>query len=44
MRINKMKLLKFPSFLTIYKAMQKGLVEVGIAGVTDSKANTYHYM
>lgn len=42
-RIHKMRLLKYPSFLTIYKAMQKGLVEVGIAGVTDSKANTYNY-
>ncbi|TKF29250.1 reverse transcriptase domain-containing protein [Enterovibrio norvegicus] len=43
-RIKRMKLLKYPSFLTIYKAMQKGLVEVGIAGVTDSKANSYNYM
>ncbi|HIF9170079.1 TPA: reverse transcriptase domain-containing protein [Photobacterium damselae] len=43
-RIKDMKLLKYPSFLTIYKAMQKGLVEVGIAGITDSTANTYNYM
>ena len=43
-RIKGMKLLKYPSFLTIYKAMQKGLVEVGIAGITDSTANTYNYM
>lgn len=42
-RINKMKLLKFPSFLTIYKAMQKGLIEVGIAGITHSKTNAYNY-
>lgn len=42
-RVNGMKLLKIPSFLTIYQAMQKGLVEVGISGITDSKANTYNY-
>ncbi|WP_080756447.1 reverse transcriptase domain-containing protein [Aeromonas hydrophila] len=43
-RVNGMKLLKYPSFLTIYKAIRKGLVEVGIAGVTDSRANTYNYI
>lgn len=43
-RINGMKLLKFPSFLTIYKAIQKGLIEVGISGVTDSKSNIYNYI
>lgn len=42
-RVHGMKLLKIPSFLTIYKAMQKGLVEVGISGITDSKTNTYNY-
>ncbi|CAH6950281.1 RNA-dependent DNA polymerase [Vibrio chagasii] len=42
-RIHGMKLLKYPSFLTIYQAMRKGLIEVGIAGVTNSKSNTYNY-
>lgn len=42
-KVHGKKLLKVPSFLTIYKAMQKGLVELGVAGVTDSKANTYNY-
>ena len=42
-RINGMRLLKYPSFLTIYQAMKKGLVEVGIAGITDAKTNSYNY-
>ncbi|MBT0717785.1 RNA-dependent DNA polymerase [Rosenbergiella epipactidis] len=42
-KINKMRLLKFPSFTIIYKAMQKGLIEKGILGITDSKSDSYDY-
>jgi len=42
-RVKGMRLLKHPSFLTMFKAMQRGLVEVGITGVTDPNANAYNY-
>lgn len=37
------KLLVIPSFMTIYHAMKKGLVELGVAGITDPMADTYDY-
>lgn len=42
-KVHGKRLLKYPSFLTIYQAMQKGLVEEGISGITDAKANSYNY-
>jgi len=42
-KVHGKRLLKYPSFLTIYQAMKKGLVEEGISGITDSNANTYNY-
>lgn len=42
-KVNGKRLLKFPSFLTIYRAMQKGLVEEGISGITDTNVNSYNY-
>jgi len=42
-KVHRKRLLKYPSFLTIYQAMQKGLVEEGISGITDSNANGYNY-
>lgn len=43
-KVKGMKLLKYPSFLSVYKAMQKGLIEVGIAGITDPQNDSYNYM
>lgn len=40
-RIHGEKLLKIPSFLTIYEVIKKGLKEVGVLGVTHS--DVYHY-
>jgi hypothetical protein len=42
-KVHGKRLLNYPSFLTIYQAMQKGLVEEGIAGITNSNANGYNY-
>jgi hypothetical protein len=42
-KVGKKKLLKIPSFMTIYQAMKKGLVEIGIAGITDPMADSYDY-
>ncbi|EPB9508841.1 reverse transcriptase domain-containing protein [Yersinia enterocolitica] len=42
-RINRMRLLKIPSFLTIYHAMKRGLDEYGVVGITNSNANSYNY-
>lgn len=37
------KLLKIPSFLVIYKAMKKGLVELGLTAIVDPMSNAYNY-
>jgi len=42
-RVNRMKLLKIPSFLTIYHAMKRGLDEYGVVGITNPNANFYNY-
>ncbi|RTN21484.1 RNA-dependent DNA polymerase [Enterobacter quasimori] len=42
-RVNKMKLLKIPSFLTIYHAMKRGLEEYGVIGVTNKNNQDYNY-
>ncbi len=42
-KIGGKKLLKIPSFMTIYHAMKKGLVELGVAGITDPMADSYDY-
>lgn len=42
-RVHGKRLLKIPSFLVIYQAIKKGLVEEGISGVVNSRANIYNY-
>lgn len=42
-KVGKKKLLKIPSFMTIYQAMKKCLIEIGIAGITDPMADSYDY-
>ncbi len=42
-KVHGKRLLKYPSFLTIYQAMQKGLVEEGISGITNPNTNNYNY-
>lgn len=37
------KLLKIPSFLIIYYAMKKGLVELGLTAVVDPMSDSYNY-
>lgn len=37
------KLLKIPSFLVIYRAMKKGLVELGLTAIVDPMSNAYNY-
>jgi RNA-directed DNA polymerase len=42
-KVHGKRLLKIPSFLVIYQAIQKGLIEDGITSVIDSKVNSYNY-
>ncbi|HEJ9121577.1 TPA: hypothetical protein SML70_001469 [Serratia marcescens] len=42
-RVGGKKLMKIPSFLTIYHVIQKGLAELGVLGVTSASANMYNY-
>lgn len=42
-KIGSEKLLKIPSFLHMYKAINKGLINLGVAGITDSKSDGYDY-
>ena len=37
------KLMKIPSFMTIYNAMKKGITESGILAVTDPQSDNYDY-
>lgn len=37
------KLMKIPSFMTIYNAMKKGITESGILSVTDPQSDNYDY-
>jgi len=40
---NNQNLLKIPSFILIYKALQKGIISSGIEGTMNPKSNRYHY-
>lgn len=42
-RIKKKRLLKVPSFMKIYHAMKKGLVEFGVSSITSPMADSYEY-
>ncbi|WP_081941948.1 reverse transcriptase domain-containing protein [Spirochaeta lutea] len=41
--VKKKHLLKIPSFMTIYKAIKKGLIESGIEGIIDPLKDNYNY-
>lgn len=41
--INGKRLMKIPSFMTIFNAMQKGLKEMGVAGIVDPISDSYNY-
>ena len=42
-KIKNKKLLKIPSFMKIYHAMKKGLIESGVASITSPLADNYDY-
>lgn len=42
-KIKHKKLLKIPSFMTIYNAIKKGLIELGVTGIIDQRAKSYDY-
>ena len=41
--VNGKKLLRIPSFYTIYQALKKGVTEIGVEGVMNPSSNDYDY-